>query len=250
MAGRWDEALQIAAEVDEGGVTDTGGYVLMVEIANLHAVRGEAEEARRCLNVAPTLTESDDVQDRAMYEVCRGAVAYAEGDAPSALEASAQAITMVLDGGLGSFHEVVRRALPILLDAAVSIGQLAEAKPIVDRLGQRSRGELPPFLRVELQRGRALLAAGAADGATEADLDSVVATLGELGYPYHAAVAQLDLAEVLDRRGRHDEARELALEASGSLGQLGAERALRRARRLLDAHGDASESALVTDGQR
>jgi hypothetical protein len=89
-------------------------------------------------------------------------------------------------------------------------------------------------VRAELSRGRALLAA--AEGRheeVEADLGAAVETLGRLGYPYHLALAQLDLAEWLIGQSRAAEAASLLADAIATFTTLGTTPALRRAQSLL-----------------
>ena len=85
-------------------------------------------------------------------------------------------------------------------------------------LAARPRGEVPPFLRAQVMRAKALVAGTRGeDEDVEENLVAAEAAFRELGYPYWTARAQLDRAEWLARQGRHDESTRLAGEAARHL---------------------------------
>ncbi len=76
---------------------------------------------------------------------------------------------------------------------------------------------LPPYLRAQLARFRALREALAGrDETVEADLRSAVSVLTALGYPYWVARAQQDLGRWLTDRHRDEDAAPL-LQASADV---------------------------------
>ena len=98
---------------------------------------------------------------------------------------------------------------------------------------------MPPLLRAELARARALVAwVRDEPDAVEPGLRSAIDELAALGYPFWLARAQIDLAAWLTERGRSSEAASLVDEAAGTLERLGAAPALARARRLLAAEAE------------
>ena len=140
-----------------------------------------------------------------------------------------------LSGGLGVAHEAVRLAFPIALDAAMELGDLEEADRLAELLAVRPRGEVPPFLRAQVTRARALIAAARGeDDDVEKELVAAQATFRELGYPYWTARAQLDRAEWLARQDRIDEAARLAREAAETFDSVGAAPMLARALAVLE----------------
>jgi hypothetical protein len=63
-------------------------------------------------------------------------------------------------------------------------------------------------------------------------LRAAIAGFSELGYPFHLARAQADLAAWLIERGRNSEAAEPLDQAAAAFGELGAEPLLARVREL------------------
>ena len=70
-----------------------------------------------------------------------------------------RAIDEALSGGLGVAHEAVRLAFPVALEAAIDLGDLEEADRLTETLVARPPGEVPPFLRAQVARAKALVAA-------------------------------------------------------------------------------------------
>jgi len=235
MAGRLDEAWQLLTELFEtGGDERPGAEEINLRLAHVEALRGNAEAARRHLSKCGA--ESDDVQYTGMYAAAEAAVLLAEGDNRRALVAAGRAIDGAAAGGLGVSHEAVRQAFPVALDAAVELGDLAEADRLAALLATRPRGEVPPFLRAQLARAAALVAeARGEDEAPEEGLLAAEAEFRNLGYPYWTARAQLELAELYDRQGRGAQASQRAGEAAATFGQLGTQPMVARAWALLES---------------
>ena len=128
----------------------------------------------------------------------------------------------------------MRLAFPVALEAAIDIGDLEEAARLADTLATRPRGEVPPFLRAQVIRPKALIAgARGEDQDVEESLAIAEATFRDLGYPYWTARAELDRAEWLARQNRLDESTTLATEAGVTFETIGAAPMLARARALL-----------------
>jgi len=68
-----------------------------------------------------------------------------------------RAIDEAIRGGIGIAHEAVRMAFPVALDAALDLGDLEETNRVVESLAARPRGEVPPFLRAQVRRARAMV---------------------------------------------------------------------------------------------
>lgn len=166
-----------------------------------------------------------------MHLAAEAAVLLAEASAGPAFEAARSAIDEALRGGLGVAHEAVRLAFPVALEAALDLGDLDQADRLADLLASRPPGEVPPFLRAQVVRARALItAARGEDDDVEQDLAGVEATLRELGYPYWTARAQLDRAEWLAGQDRPDESARLAEKAAATFETIGSAPMLARAR--------------------
>jgi hypothetical protein len=95
---------------------------------------------------------------------------------------------------------------------------------LLPMVADRPQGSVPPFLRAQLARYQGIDALRRGDSALAAKLvGRAVEDLDSLGYPYWAAMARLDLAEVLRQRDQADEAgqaEQAATEALQSLGVL------------------------------
>ena len=178
--------------------------------------------------------ESDDVQYRGMYAAAEAAVVLSGGDHRRALEAARSAIELALEGGLGLAHEVVRDAFPIAIEAAVEIGDLEAGELLAESVAIRPPGEVPPFLRAQVTRAKALVAGARRDAAdVEKNLVVAEAAFSELGYPYWVALVQLERAEWLAGQGRLGESSGLAGEAAATFERIGAAPMLARGRALL-----------------
>jgi hypothetical protein len=119
--------------------------------------------------------------------------------------------------------------------AALEVGALEEADALVDWLASRPRGEVPPYLRAQVTRAKALLTAARGEhDEVEENLVAAEALMRDLGYLYWAARLQLDRAEWLAGRERLAEAATLAATGATTLSDLGAASMLQRARALLE----------------
>ena len=92
----------------------------------------------------------------------------------------------------------------------------------MELLATRPPGEVPPFLRAQLKRAKAL-AAGAQgeDDAVEEGLVLVETTFSDLDYPIWLARTQLERAEWLAGKGRLDRSGNLARQAAASFETMG-----------------------------
>ncbi len=118
----------------------------------------------------------------------------------------------------------------------MQLGRIEDAKALLTLLDARPPGHVPPYLRAQLVRGRALIAAAEGrDDAVERDLRAAIDTFRELDYRYWKAVAQTDLGDWLASREEPREAAALLADASAALLSLGATPALGRAQELLSS---------------
>ena len=208
LTGRFDEAYRLGSDLLLArGPERLGGEQLNSRLAWIESIRGNAAKASEHLEQLRSLADSDNVQSRVVYLATEGFVALAQGDPRLALGSARRAIDEVIRGGQEFAHEGVRIAFPDALDAAAALSDAEALTNLVELVATRSPGEVPPFLRAQGARGRALLAAvEGRDEEVEADLVGAEASFRELGYPYWTARAQLDRAEWLARQGRAEEA--------------------------------------------
>ena len=237
MAGRFEEALRLGADmlesVDEASPV---GQQLHSRMAQIQALVGRTEQAREHLDRSAPLATSDTVQARAVFAAAEAFVAVAEGKRRTALEAANRAIDESLAGGIEVAHEAVRMAFPIAIDTALALGDLEETERLLSLLADRPPGEVPPFLRAQIRRGRALLAAARhEDEGVLDELASAERTFRDCSYPYWTACVLLDRAEHLAETGKQAEAAEPAAEAAATFEQLGVASLAARARAIFAA---------------
>ena len=235
MAGRPEEAELLGAEMLESASDERSEAAINLKLADIEILRGNIAAARDHLLLGRPVTEGDDAQFRPMYAAAEAAIYLAEGRSRDALEIARRAIEEAKSAGLGVAHEAVRAAYPVALHAAVVAGDLEEADRLTETLAVRPQGEVPPYLRAQVIFTKALVAGGRGEEAdVEANLAAAETMFRELGYPYWAARAQLELAELLARQDRLDESAGHARAAATTFERLRAAPMLDRARALLE----------------
>jgi class 3 adenylate cyclase/tetratricopeptide (TPR) repeat protein len=210
MLGRWDEAMAAYHEIPEE-MLPTGGTLLspLSSILEIHVHRGDAAEARRLLGIYARLGESVDVQEQAGYAAANACVLHVEGRHAEAVAAGLR--TVEFGDTLGLDGQDAKMGFMWALEAAIAMGDRANAQEIVDRIEAIPPGLRPPSLGAHVNRARARLAESGELG--EAHAAAATATFRELGLRFWAAVAQLERAELLQADGRGDEAEPFAAEA-------------------------------------
>ena len=232
LAGDWRELERVAAEHLDDAAGRPGAEFLHYPLAIVHSLRGEIEAARMSLDQLDPWDHSDDDEQRAMRASVVITLHLAEGSAADALEGALRMLGQAI-ATLGASNESVRTVWPDALEAALELGRLEDARALLALLADQPPGHVPPYLRAQLLRGRALTAAAEGDrDGVEADLGAAIDGLRSLGYPYWLARAQTDLAAWLIDQSRPGEAAPLLDEATVALESLGAAPALARAHAL------------------
>jgi tetratricopeptide (TPR) repeat protein len=219
MAGRFGETRQLGAELLQSDENERPGSKYIVSrLALLEAMQGNVAAARGYLAACAGWKHADDVQDRTGYAAAAAAVSLAAGDARQALDTGNEVIEEVMSGAIGVAHESTRLAFPVALTAAVEVGDLERADELLELMASRATGEVPPFLRGQVRRGRALVAlARDEDDNVEANFIAAETTFRELGYRYWTALLQLERAEWLGRTERLEESASLGRDAATTL---------------------------------
>ncbi|HEY2635981.1 MAG TPA: hypothetical protein VGI54_01220 [Solirubrobacteraceae bacterium] len=243
QAGRWDEAEQVAAsllaarEEGPGEARDMIFEDVHERLAQLHTLRGDLDAARRSLDAARAWADSDELEARRLHAATAAGLALTSGDPAAALDAAA---------GLAretKVDEGIRSAWPVAVDAALAVGRHDDLAALLAELDARPPGFVPPWVAIQGQRGRGLLAAARGDQETAAtELARALERMRGLGYAYWVARLATDLAAVLLESGREADGRALLEEAIPELQRLRAAPALARAREL-PAGRDAPVSA-------
>jgi class 3 adenylate cyclase/tetratricopeptide (TPR) repeat protein len=239
FAGRWEELERLAGELLEDFADRPGAEFLHSPLAIVHTLRGQPDRARASFERMSAWERGDDDELRAIHTSVAIRVHLAEGRAEEALERGNGMLAQAIET-LGASHDAVRNAWPDTLEAALELGRTDTAGELLALLSDQPPGHIPPYLRAQLARGRALTAAaqGRHDD-VEADLAAALDGFRSLGYPYWLARVQTDLAAWLIEQQRSSDAAPLLSEATATFGSLGAAPALARAQALPVARADA-----------
>jgi class 3 adenylate cyclase/tetratricopeptide (TPR) repeat protein len=231
LTGDWDGVERLGSEVFAQGYDRPFGAYMHERLIDLCTARGDLDGARRALDGMRAWQDSEDHELSDAYVLARGLLALAEGKAEVAQpELERLAREGAVNYGNG---ENFRSAWPAAMEASLATGRLDTADQLLELLDQIPPGVIAPYLRAQLSRGRARVAAarGRHDD-VERHFQAAIDTFALLGYPYWLAVAQVDFAEWLGTQARSAEATELLDQAIVALQALRAEPALRRARDL------------------
>ena len=227
FSGDWAAAERRLTEaLDEVPAGIVESQVLHFGLALVRGFAGDVAAAREHLAELASWRDSADAQARSSAVAAAGIVAAADGDLETALAHCTEA-ARAGQAAIGLPSDAVRWAWPVAVDAALRLGRTDDAERLLDLVRVRSPGHVPPFIRAQLSRFRARLAALRGGDGIEERLRAAVVELDRLGYPYWRALAQAELGDRLREEGREPEAVALLEEAAETLARLGARPALR-----------------------
>jgi class 3 adenylate cyclase/tetratricopeptide (TPR) repeat protein len=230
--GRWGEADALNDELLEDQHDQPGRDLLFQNIVLLAAFKGDNARALEDLDRLESWGTSDDLDLRASYQALQAVQSLYAGDPASALE-HGRAMLPPAIAAVGAASDPVRMAYADTVQAAARAGRVDVLGELITLLAEAPPGRIPPYLRAELARARGLLAAAEdRHDDAERELMRAVDELCTLGYPYHLALAQTDLARWLIERGREAEAEVPLEQACAVLRGLDATPALARAETL------------------
>lgn len=195
FSGDWSRMEQLAEallEEDRPGVE-----IVHSRMAALWALRGDPERAREEFSATSRWERHNSSEPRTLHAALAATVLLAEGEFPKALEAARGALEVAVPN-FGYRHEIARQAWPDACEAALGMGSRERLVELVEMLDNEPQGRLPPYLRWQLARYRALGAVGPAEDSWGARLLAVSDGFGSLGYPYWASRTVLEVAS----RGR------------------------------------------------
>ena len=239
--GRWDEALEAAAEA--AGLAEANQMELVAAAADLiaatvHALRGDSAVARghadRALAVADP-AESGLVAARARRAL--GVAALAEG---SHILAFRQLRRLFSEEGVPVHNIFSYLGVADLAAAAVRADRRMEGQDVLDRALGHLDGAASPRLEQLIARARGMLADPGEAGAYFVEALSDPA--GDQ-WPFERAQLRLDYAEWLRRRRQINDAKLVLAEAQGTFRRLGARSWAQRAEAELRACGVAVPGA-------
>ncbi|MGH8893227.1 MAG: hypothetical protein ACRDWY_07975, partial [Actinomycetes bacterium] len=224
FTGDWS---QVEATTAEAMATGRNFGDVHARLALLLAWRGDPAAAATHVEALTDWLTGEDLQDRQIGQAAIAAVHLAGGRPAEAIELAGQVVDTF---ELGLRRETFRVAWPTAVEASLELNRAEETDRLLAIVGDRPPGHVPPYLRAQLARFRALRSAGlATDEAVEADHRAAVAAFSALGYPYWLARAQIDLGHWLANRGRDAEAGPLLSSGQEVLAQLGLSQVVRRA---------------------
>jgi class 3 adenylate cyclase/tetratricopeptide (TPR) repeat protein len=226
MTGRWDEALERAAQVPDSQKSGSDIIGLLVSIPVIDVARGDLAGAERILEIFEGYGRSSDVQQVAAYACANASVLRAHGKYAEALDSARRAVTVAEQVG---YTGTIKVGFTQGIGAAFSLGDLDAVRGFINAIDDIRPGIELPFLRALADRTRARLAV--IEGDEEPSHRNFKAAIGlfrEIGIPYWRALSQIEFAEALVAAGRADEVSSLAQEARDTLDRLGASTWLER----------------------
>jgi hypothetical protein len=200
----------------------------LISLAQLHAMRGDLDDAERVL--AMTGAEaSEDIQSRGDAAVARSMIQRAKGDPLGALET----VRRVMEEFVTGVFSFVREAHVEAAENALALRDLAQTEELISYLEGLPPVERTSLVRAQASRLRARLLASRGEVAiVDAAFKSSVASFRELTMPYWLAVALAEHGEWLIAQGRAEDAAPLLEEARVTFERLGARPWLERVDRV------------------
>jgi DNA-binding CsgD family transcriptional regulator len=235
--GRWDEALEVAAEA--AGMAEANRMEIVaasadVITATVLALRGDSGAARKAAVRALAAVDPAEcglVAARARRAL--GVAALADGSYRSAFT---QLRGLFSEDGTPLHNYASYLGVADLADAAVRADRRIEGRDLIEHALSHLNGIASPRLEQLTARARGIL--GGPDGA-EAHFDKALADPAGDQWPFERAQLRLDYAEWLRRRRRINDAKAVLTEALGTFRRLGSRSWAERAQAELRACGVA-----------
>ena len=233
--GRWDEALEVAAEaagIAEANQMENVAASADVITATVLAMRADSAAARR--HAARALATVDPAENgliAARARRARGVAALADG---SYLLAFTQLRGLFNDDGTPLHNYASYLGVADLAAAAVRADRRMEGRDVIEHALSHLNGMASPRLEQLIARARGLLA-GPAE--SEAYFDKALADPAGDQWPFERAQLRLDHAEWLRRRRRINDAKPVLTQALGTFRRLGARSWAQRAKQSSERAG-------------
>jgi DNA-binding CsgD family transcriptional regulator len=233
--GRWDEALNVAAEA--AGLAEANQMEIIaasadVITATVLALRGDSGAARR--HAARALATVDPAECGLVAARARRALGVAALADGSYLLAFTQLRELFSEDGAPLHNYASYLGVADLAAAAVRADRRMEGCDVIENALARLDGTVSPRLEQLIARARGILAGP--DGA-EAHFDKALADPAGDQWPFERAQLRLDYAEWLRRRRRINDAKPVLTQALGTFQRLGAWSWAQRAQAELRASG-------------
>jgi class 3 adenylate cyclase/predicted ATPase len=237
--GRWDEALDQAAQVPGEAFSQTRFpfVCLLGNSVSILCHRGELDAAEELIQRYAVLRDSADVSERAGYAWPESQLRLARGDTAGALRVAGAAWDTREAAGANS--ESIKEVFAIALRAALELGDASSEEAVFASVESAGRGKVPPVVRAYTMQYRAKQAAGMGDLERGDRLfRGAAALMRELATPFPMAVTLLDHAEALLDAGDPSAAEPFAVEARSVFESLRAAPWVERAERAASKTGD------------
>jgi tetratricopeptide (TPR) repeat protein len=221
--GEWDEVTAREQLLPEGEWTHIriAFATLLTSIVPLRLHRGQRDDATRYMSLFAELETSADTQERSQVLFAKASVLFAEGRYDEALQNALAAFEQ--RHTMSVRYEAVKEAFVVAVDAALALGDLAQADRLLGVIEALPPGQVTPFLRSQRTRFRARLAEASGDTGTAEELFVAAAeAFRDIGFPFYLAVTLLEHAELLQRLDRPGEAAPRSAQAREVFQQLGA----------------------------
>ncbi len=239
--GRWDEALEVAAEaasMAEANQMDIVAASADVITATVLAMRADSGAARRHADRAlATVDPAENGLIAARARRALGVAALADG---SHLQAFTQLRGLFSEDGTPLHNYASYLGVADLAAAAVRADRLMEGRDVIEHALSHLDGMVSARLEQLIARARGILA-----DPDEAEAHFGKALAGPAGdqWPFERAQLRLDYGEWLRRRRRINDAKPVLTEALGTFRRLGARSWVQRAQAELRACGVAVAGA-------
>jgi DNA-binding CsgD family transcriptional regulator/tetratricopeptide (TPR) repeat protein len=235
--GRWDEALDAAAEaasMAEANQMEIVAASADVIIATVLALRADSGEARRhATRALATVDPAECGLVAARARRALGVAALADG---SYLQAFTQLRGLFRDDGTPLHNYASYLGVADIAAAAVRADQRTEGRDVIEHALSRLDGSASARLGQLIARARGILASPDAAGA---HFDAALRDPAGDQWPFERAQLRLDYAEWLRRRRRINDAKPVLNEALGTFRRLSARSWSQRAEAELRACGVA-----------
>ena len=239
--GRWDEALEVAAEaagIAEANHMENIAASADVITATVLAMRADSGAARRHADRAlATVDPAENGLIAARARRARGVAALADG---SYLLAFTQLRGLFNDDGTPLHNYASYLGVADLAAAAVRADRRMEGHDVIEHALSHLNGMASPRLEQLIARARGILAGPAK---SEPHFDKALADPAGDQWPFERAQLRLDQAEWLRRRRRINDAKPVLTEALGTFRRLGARSWAQRTEAELRACGVAVAGA-------
>ena len=239
--GRWDEALDVAAEA--AGLAEANQMEIIaasadVITATVLALRGDSGAARR--HAARALATVDPAECGLVAARARRALGVAALADGSYLQAFTQLRGLFSEDGTPLHNYASYLGVADLAAAAVRADRRMEGHDVIEHALSRLDGTASARLEQLIARARGILADPAGAGA---HFGKALADPAGDQWPFERAQLRLDYAEWLRRRRRINDAKPVLTEALGTFRRLGARSWAQRAQAELRACGVAVTGA-------